>query len=347
MLSLMEAGGVAFLIALFATPFVIRFLRARRFGQRIREDAPATHQKKEGVPTMGGVVIVGAATIGYFMGHVGTSIGFSRSGLLVVATTLASMGVGLLDDVISIRNARNLGLNKRAKFGLQVSIATAFSLAAVYWVHTATTLSFTRLNFPGWQLGVMGWSVLATFMLVSTSNAVNLTDGLDGLAAGSSTFGFGVLAIIGYWQFRHSFRHDLYHLPSSLDLGLVAVALVGGCLGFLWWNAAPAKIIMGDTGSLAIGTALAALAALMNLDLLLVVIGGLFVVETLSVMIQVISFRVFGRRVFRMAPIHHHFELRGWPETTIIIRFWILAGLLAALGLGIFYGDFVKIAQVI
>ncbi len=158
---------------------------------------------------------------------------------------------------------------------------------------------------------------------------MNLTDGLDGLAAGSSTFCFACLAIIGYWQYRH---FGIYRVPDALDLALAAVALAGACLGFLWWNAAPAKIFMGDTGSLSIGSGLAALCLLMNLDLLLVVIGGLFVIVTLSVVIQIVSFRVFHRRVFRMAPLHHHFELLGWPETTVIVRFWILAGLFAALG---------------
>jgi phospho-N-acetylmuramoyl-pentapeptide-transferase len=343
----MEAGGVSFLLALFTTPLLIRYLRARQFGQRIREDGPQAHLVKEGTPTMGGIVIVGAAMLGYLVGHIGTSVSFSRAGILAASVTLASSLVGFADDIISIRNARNLGLNKRAKFICQLVIAITFAVLAVEWVKTSTTLSFTRFDFPGWELGAIGWGVLAVVMLVGSSNAVNLTDGLDGLAAGSSTFCFGVLAIIGYWQFRHSFTQNLYRLPSALDLALVAVALVGGCLGFLWWNAAPAKIMMGDTGSLAIGTGLAALCALMNLDILLVVIGGLFVVETASVILQVFSFRVLGRRIFKMAPIHHHFELKGWPETTVIIRFWILAGLLAALGLGIFYGDFVKIAKVV
>jgi len=153
-----------------------------------------------------------------------------------------------------------------------------------------------------------------------------------------------VLAIIGYWQFRH---FSIYHLHAALDLGLVGVGLVGACLGFLWWNAAPARIIMGDTGSLAIGTGLGALCLLMTLDLLLPVIGGLFVAETASVIMQVISFRLFGRRIFRIAPFHHHLEMHDWPEFTIIVRLWIVAGLLAMLGLGIFYGDFLKIAKVV
>jgi len=340
----MESGGVGFLCALLLTPLWIRYLRARSFGQQIREDGPATHQHKAGTPTMGGVVIVFAAVLGYVIGHVGTSINFSRAGVLAVLVIVASGLLGFIDDYLAIRNERNLGLNKRGKLAGQLIIAGVFALLALTWVHTSTDLSFTRLSLPGWNLTSAGWFFLAAFVVIATSNAVNLTDGLDGLAAGSGTFCFGVLAIIGYWQFRH---FAIYHLHSSLDLGLVAVGLVGACLGFLWWNAAPARIIMGDTGSLAVGTGLGALCLLMNLDLLLPIIGGLFVAETMSVILQVLTFRLFGRRIFRMAPFHHHFELRGWPETTVIIRFWILAGLLAMLGLGIFYGDFLKIAKVV
>jgi phospho-N-acetylmuramoyl-pentapeptide-transferase len=292
---------------------------------------------------MGGVIIVLAAVLGYVMGHVGTSIDFTRAGVLAVLVIVASGLLGFVDDYLAIRNERNLGLNKRGKFVGQLVIAGVFAVLALSWVHTSTALSFTRFSLPGWNLTAAGWFFLAAFVIIATSNAVNLTDGLDGLAAGSATFCFGVLAIIGYWQFRH---FAIYRLHSSLDLGLVAVGLVGACLGFLWWNAAPARIIMGDTGSLSIGTGLGALCLLMNLDLLLVVIGGLFVAETASVILQVLSFRLFGRRIFRMAPFHHHFELRGWPETTVLIRFWILAGLLAMLGLGIFYGDFLKIGKV-
>jgi len=344
MLSLMESGGVGFLCALLLTPLWMRFLSARSLGQQIREDGPSTHQHKAGTPTMGGVIIVLAAVLGYVMGHVGTSINFTRAGVLAVLVIVASGLLGFVDDYLAIRNERNLGLNKRGKFVGQLVIAGVFAVLALSWVHTSTDLSFTRLSLPGWDLTAAGWFLLAAFVIIATSNAVNLTYGLDGLAAGSATFCFGVLAIIGYWQFRH---FAIYRLHSSLDLGLVAVGLVGACLGFLWWNAAPARIIMGDTGSLSIGTGLGALCLLMNLDLLLVVIGGLFVAETASVILQVLSFRLFGRRVFRMAPFHHHFELRGWPETTVLIRFWILAGLLAMLGLGIFYGDFLKIAKVV
>lgn len=344
MLSLMEAGGVGFLCALLLTPLWIKFLRARSLGQQIRDDLSSTHLHKAGTPTMGGVVIVFAGLLGYVMGHVGTAVQFTRAGVLASLVTVASALLGIADDYIAIRNARNLGLNKRGKFLGQFLIASVFAVLALRWVHTSTDLSFTRFSLPGWNLTGAGWFVLSVFVVIATSNAVNLTDGLDGLAAGSATFSFGVLSIIGYWQFRH---FSIYHLHSSLDLGLVAVALVGACLGFLWWNAAPARIIMGDTGSLAIGTALGALCLLMNLDLLLIVIGGLFVAETASVILQVLSFRLFGRRIFRMAPFHHHFHMGGWPETTIIVRFWIIAGLLAMLGLGMFYGDFLKIAKVV
>lgn len=340
----MEAGSVGFLCALLLTPLWIRFQRKHSLGQQIREDGPSSHLVKAGTPTMGGVVIVVSAVLGYMMGHVGTYIVFTRSGILAASVIVASGLLGFVDDYLGIRNARNLGLNKRGKLAGQLLVAIAFAALSVDWVHTSTRLSFTRFSWPGWNLSAGGWMLLAIVVIIATSNAVNLTDGLDGLAAGSATMGFSVLAIIGYWQFRH---FPIYHLHSALDLGLVAVGLVGACLGFLWWNAPPASIMMGDTGSLAIGTGLGALALLMNLDLLLIVIGGLFVTETASVILQVVSFRVFGRRVFRMAPFHHHFELKGWPETIVIIRFWILAGLLAALGLGIFYGDFLKIAKVV
>lgn len=343
MLSLMESGGVAFLVSLLLTPFWIRFLTLRSLGQHIQEEV-SSHHHKAGTPTMGGVIIVFAAVLGYLMGHVGTAIDFSRAGVLCVAVIVASGLLGFADDYVAIRNARNLGLSPRGKLIGQLVIAGLFAVLALAWVHTSTDLSFTRFSLPGWNLTAVGWFLLASFVIIATSNAVNLTDGLDGLAAGSATFCFGVLSIIGYWQFRH---FDIYRLHAALDLGLVAVALVGACLGFLWWNAAPARIFMGDTGSLAVGTGLGALCLLMNLDLLLVIIGGLFVAETASVILQVLSFRIFGRRIFRIAPFHYHFELGGWPETTVIIRFWILAGLLAMLGLGIFYGDFLKIAKVV
>jgi phospho-N-acetylmuramoyl-pentapeptide-transferase len=343
MISLMTSGGVALWVAVLTTPVLIRWLVKNNIGQQIREDGPQVHIAKAGTPTMGGIGIVAAVIIGYLCAHAVPGVHFSPSGTLVMGAILGAGLIGFADDWIKVRNRRSLGLNKRAKFGAQIGLGLAFSLLAVYWAHASTTLSFTRYNSIGLHMGTALWVIWATVVIAAAANAVNLTDGLDGLAAGSSTFCFACLAIIGYWQYRH---FVIYRVPDALDLALASVALAGACLGFLWWNAAPAKIFMGDTGSLAIGSGLAALCLMMNLDLLLVVIGGLFVIITLSVVIQVISFRVFHRRVFRMAPLHHHFELMGWPETTVIVRFWILAGLFAALGLGIFYGDFLSVGKV-
>jgi phospho-N-acetylmuramoyl-pentapeptide-transferase len=344
-LSLMESGGIAFWIAILGTPLVIRWALRREMGQHIREEGPASHHVKAGTPTMGGIAIIGAVVLGFFLGHIGREVRFSRTGYLVMGAVVAFGLIGFIDDWIKVRHRRSLGLNKRAKFAAQLVAGFAFAWLAVHWAHTSTALSFTRLNTPGIPLGEVGWIFFAVFVLVGTSNAVNLTDGLDGLAAGSATFCFSVLSIMGYWIFRHV---SIYHvLPASaIDMALAAVALAGACLGFLWWNAAPAKIIMGDTGSLAIGSGLAALCLLLNLDLLLPIIGGLFVFEALSVIIQVVGYRTSGRRVFRMAPFHHHFELLGWPETTVMVRLWILGGLFAALGLGIFYGEFLTVAKV-
>ena len=344
MLGLLVSGSVALWVAILFTPILIRYFRNRQIGQHIREDGPATHVVKAGTPTMGGIAIVAAVVLGYVIGHAGTEIRFSRTGYLTVGVVVAFGVIGYVDDYIKVHHRRSLGLNKRAKAAGQLVCALGFAVLAVHWAHTSTALSFTRYEAIGFDLGQVGWIVFAVLVMVGSSNAVNITDGVDGLAAGAGTFCFAVLSIMGYWIFRHV---AIYHvLPASaIDLSLVAVALAGACIGFLWWNAAPAKIIMGDTGSLAIGAGLAALCLLLDLDLLLLVIGGLFVMETVSVILQVISFRVFGRRIFRMAPIHHHFELGGWPETTVIVRFWILGGLFCALGLGIFYGDFLTVAK--
>jgi len=343
-LGLLVSGGVALWTAILVTPFLIRYFQSRQMGQHIREDGPASHSVKAGTPTMGGIAIVGSVVFGYAIGHVGTEIRFSRTGYLVVGAVVAFGLIGYLDDYIKVHRRRSLGLNKRAKSGAQLACALVFALLAVNWAHTSTALSFTRSEAIGIDMGPVLWVIFAVLVMVGASNAVNITDGVDGLAAGSGTFCFAVLSIMGYWIFRHE---RIYHvLPAhAIDLAVVSVALAGACIGFLWWNAAPAKIIMGDTGSLAIGAGLAAICLLLNLELLLLVVGGLFVMETVSVIMQIISFRVFHRRIFRMAPIHHHFELAGWPETTVIVRFWILGGLFCALGLGIFYGDFLTVSR--
>jgi phospho-N-acetylmuramoyl-pentapeptide-transferase len=337
MTELLLAGGMALLVSMLATPLLINWLQARGIGQQIREDGPQRHLTKAGTPTMGGVAIIGAGVAGYLFEHIeGT---FTTRGLAAVVAVCASAGLGLIDDWIKVNRQRSLGLNKRAKVAGQFLIAVTFAVVCVTWLKVDTHLSFTRYNSTGIDLGRVGWVLFAVVVIVGCSNAVNLTDGLDGLAAGSSIFSLAAFTVIGFYQLRH---FAIYRNPAPLDEAALAAAMIGACAGFLWFNAAPARIFMGDTGSLGIGTAIATLALLENVDLLLLIIGGLFVVETLSVIIQVASFRLFRRRVFRMAPIHHHFELIGWPETTVIIRFWILAGLCTALALGSFYADFLS-----
>jgi phospho-N-acetylmuramoyl-pentapeptide-transferase len=347
-IALFVSAAISLLVALIATPLFIRWLRGRGFGQPIQEDGPQGHFTKAGTPTMGGLVIVGASVLGWLAGHLrAASAGhlritavFTTSGVVVEGTIIAAGLVGLVDDYLKVRHNRNLGLNKRTKFAGQFVVAVAFAVLAVTYAHVHTEISFLRLGDLGWHINRVEWVIFAILVIVGSCNAVNLTDGLDGLAAGSASFAFATLVIIGFWAFRHP---TIYKIDHPLDLTLVAASLVGGCAGFLWWNAAPAAIFMGDVGSLAIGAGLAAMCLTMNLDLLLPIIGGLYVIETVSVMVQVASFRLFHRRVFRMAPIHHHFELKGWPETTVIVRFWILAAMCTALALGFFYADFIAI----
>jgi phospho-N-acetylmuramoyl-pentapeptide-transferase len=335
--TLLFAAGVSLFVSLFGTKFLIGALTRRQIGQPIREDGPEGHTTKAGTPTMGGAAIVAGAVVGYLASDLSNSRIITRSGLLVMLIVVGAGFVGLLDDWIKVTRARNLGLTSRTKFAGLLIVAVAFAVLAVNHTPVSTDLSFTRAGALV-DLGQIGWSVWAVLLIVATTNAVNLTDGLDGLAGGASVLAFSAFIVIGFWGFRHPFQ---YGVPHALDLAVVAACMTGACVGFLWWNASPAQIFMGDTGSLAIGGALAGLALMNNTSLLLAVVGGLFVVETLSVIIQVASFQLFGRRVFRMAPIHHHFELRGWPETTVIIRFWILSGICTAVGLGLYYADFI------
>ncbi|HWE56142.1 MAG TPA: phospho-N-acetylmuramoyl-pentapeptide-transferase [Acidimicrobiales bacterium] len=337
MTDLLLAGGVAMVLAMVTTPLLINWLHNRGIGQQIREDGPERHLTKAGTPTMGGVTLIGSAVAGWLVSHVQAT--FTTRGIVALLTVCAAAFIGLADDWIKVHRQRSLGLNARAKAGGQLAVALVFAIVSVTWLKVDTHLSFTRYNSIGINLGKVGWVIFAVIVIVGCANAVNLTDGLDGLAAGSSTFAFAAFTVIGFYQFRH---FGLYRNPAPLDEAAMATALIGGCAGFLWFNAAPARIFMGDTGSLGLGTAMAVIALLENVDLLLPIIGGLFVLETLSVISQVASFRLFRRRIFRMAPIHHHFELAGWPETTVIIRFWILAGLFTALALGAFYADFLN-----
>jgi phospho-N-acetylmuramoyl-pentapeptide-transferase len=342
-IALLIAAGVAFTIALLGTPLLIRVLQAREIGQLIRDDGPFTHlhAAKAGTPTMGGIALIGAALIGYAVAHVRTEqLKFARTGLTLIFLVAGLALVGFIDDYLGVRARRNLGLRKRGKTAGQLLVGSGFGLLALNYVHASTHLSFTRdLNL---DLGSGLWFVVAVVVIVGSANGVNLTDGMDGLAAGSATLVFAAFTVIAFWEFRH---FGIYHVGSAgaIDLAVVAASLMGACGGFLYWNAAPARIFMGDTGSMAIGGALAGLALLSKTLLLLPILGGLYVIETLSVIAQVISFRGFGRRVLRMAPIHHHFEVIGWPEFTVIVRFWLFAGVCVALALGLFYADYINI----
>ena len=337
MISLLVAVTVSTLVSVLGTPFVIRYFRRHGIGQQIREDGPEGHFTKAGTPTMGGVMIVAGGIAGYSVAHIRDETIFTKGGLLVVLLIIGGAVVGGLDDFLKVSRERSLGLNKLAKSSGQLVLAAAFAWLAYNVAKVPTRISFVRQDGFNVDPGVVGWTVFVVLLVIGASNAVNLTDGLDGLAAGSSAFAFSAFALIAFWQLRHV---PVYQVPQALDLAILSVAMLGGCVGFLWWNAAPARIFMGDTGSLAIGAGLAGLALFTRTPLLLPLVGGLFVAETLSVIIQVFSFRVFRRRVFKMAPIHHHFEQKGWPETTVIIRFWLIAGALTAITLGVFYYDY-------
>lgn len=357
MRAVLIAAAVSLLGGLFGTPLYIRFLVKRGYGQFIRDDGPTSHHTKRGTPTMGGVVIIGAALLAYACAHLFTLRPPTVSGLLVLFLMTGLGIVGFLDDFIKITKQRSLGLRPGAKLFGQSVVAIAFAVLATRFENSAGVtpasyrVSFIRdigwldLAFAGATVGLLLFVVWAYIMIAATSNGVNLTDGLDGLATGASVMVSGAFVLIGIWQSNNacSFKPgpQCYTVRDPRDLAVVAACLMGACFGFLWWNASPAKIFMGDTGSLALGGALAGLAILTRTELLLILLGGLFVLIELSVVIQVGFFKLTGRRVFRMAPLQHHFELVGWGEVTIVIRFWIIAGLFVGLGLGVFYAEWV------
>ncbi len=345
MKTILVTAGVSLILALFGTPLAIRVFTKRGYGQLIREEGPAAHATKRGTPTMGGTVIVIAALIGYFVGHEATSDPMSASGLLVLMLMTGLGFVGFIDDFIKIYKQTSLGLRSGAKLAGQAVIGALFALLVLRYPDgydlTPADAHLSFLRDLGPSIGVAPFVLWIMFMIAGTSNAVNLTDGLDGLATGSATLVLAAYVLIANWQLRNdctvSLAPHCYAVRDPLDLAVVAAAVLGACFGFLWWNAPPARIFMGDTGSLALGGVLAGLAVTTKTQLLLGILGGLFVVIALSVIVQVGSFKMTGKRVLRMAPLQHHFELIGWAETTIVIRFWLISGLFIALGLGIFY----------
>ncbi len=345
MINLLVGSSVGFALSIVLTFYGIKLLRRLNIGDFVQEEIQSAHGHKLGTPTMGGLLFVSAAVVAYLFSHVrinlsGTSIlefkSIPTGGLLGLVALLGMAFIGFLDDLKKTRQRRSLGLGKAAKFGGQIAVAALFVWGAQR-AEVITELSFARPL--GIELGVL-FTVLVLVMLTGAANGANLADGMDGLAGGSAVLMFGAYIVIAFWQVRHP---DIYSAVDPLALATLAAAMAGALLGFLWWNAPPAKIFMGDVGSHAIGGLLAALAVLTNTQLLLVLIGGLFVAETLSVIIQVVSFKTTGRRVFRMAPFHFHFSLAGWQEPTVVIRFWILAGIGVTLGLGLFYADFLSL----
>ncbi len=317
MIKILAATLVALVIALLAGPRFIRWLQKRGIGQNIRDVGPERHNAKQGTPTMGGVLILVAALIPYLI--------FAHknwASLVVIILTYGSGAIGFADDMLKQRRQRSLGLSARVKLMLQVPlVAVACYLALRYG--GADSKLMVPLIRQGLEIGAL-YYIFAFLLISGFSNAVNLTDGLDGLAAGTVAVAMFAYAGIAF-------------LRGETDLAILASCLTGACVGFMWYNSHPAEVFMGDTGSLALGAGLAAMAVATEMELLLILIGGIFVVEAVSVIIQVFSFRVFHRRVFLMTPIHHHFELRGWSETKIIVRFWIIAAILAGAGFTLYY----------
>lgn len=358
MSTLLLAGAISMFFSLFLTPVFIRLFRKVGWGQFIRDDGPQEHHSKKGTPTMGGIVVILGVVISYFAAVLLTGSTIELSPLLLLFLMVGLGLVGFIDDFIKTHRQRSLGLNGWWKIAGQIVVAVVFAALALSFpdenglTPASTHLSFIRdLNFDFMSFGaVLGFFLFALWVIImvtSTSNAVNVADGLDGLASGASIFVIGSFVFINFWQFNQScFRSTIdqdvlykcYEVRDPLDLAVVAAAIVGGLIGFLWWNTSPAQIFMGDTGSLALGGTLAGMAILSQTELLLPILAGMFVMDTGSVIVQRAYFKLTkGKRIFLMSPIHHHFELKGWAEITVVVRFWIIAGLFVAAGVGSFY----------
>jgi phospho-N-acetylmuramoyl-pentapeptide-transferase len=345
MTALFIAGALAMVISLIATRVTIRIFGRIGRGQPIlgKEDRGPEHQHKAGTPTMGGIAILGSAVLAYLLTHLREGVVFSDQVLIMIVGIAVLAFLGFLDDFVKVRRARNRGIFWKTKGWLVLGVSAAIALWLGLATNVKTTLSFTRWDYPGWELPLWLWVIWATVIIFATTHAVNVTDGLDGLAAGTSLFGFIAFTVIAFWGFRNP---DIYEIVNPLDLAVLAVALAGACAGFLWWNAAPARIFMGDVGALGIGASLGMLAVTSNTQLLLPIIAGLQVMEIGSVALQMGTYRLSGRtrRLFKIAPIHHHFELIGWPETTVIIRFWVISGICVAAALALYYADWLTAA---
>ena len=359
MRALLTAGAVSMAFTLFLTPAFIWLFRKWNWGQFIRDDGPKSHHTKRGTPTMGGVVIILASLIGYFFGKFINGETPSVSALLVILVMVGLGIVGFIDDFIKTHKQRSLGLGGWAKIFGQALVALVFAYFAFGFPNedgiTPASTQISVIRDSGFDLMMFGTIVgsillvLWVFLLISaTSNGVNIADGLDGLAIGASIMAIGAYAVIGFWQFNQSCGRVIetiascYEVRDPLDLAVIAAAITGAGIGFLWWNTTPAQIIMGDTGAMSLGGALAALAILSRTEILLVLIGGLFVIVTGSVILQRAYFKITkGKRIFLMSPLHHHVELKGWAEITVVVRFWIISGLAVLSGIGLFYLEWI------
>lgn len=350
MRQILIAGAFALVCALFGTRILIRILAGKGYGQIIRDDGPSSHHIKRGTPTMGGIIFILAAVLGYFAAHLISGTDVTVSALLVMGLVISLGFIGFLDDWLKVSKQNSRGLPGRFKLLGQAIFAAIFGYLGLQFVDadslTPISQYLSGVRETTIYLGSAFVIIWIVIMVMSASNGVNLTDGLDGLATGASIMTFLAFVLIGVWEFGQSCALNAasgcYAVRDPLDLAVLAAAFAGGCTGFLWWNTAPAKIFMGDTGSLALGGAIAGLAATLRVELLLIPLGGLFVIITMSVLIQTVYFKISGgKRVFKMAPLHHHFELIGWEQITIVIRFWIIAGLSVAAGLGLFYAQWV------
>ena len=356
MIALLIAGAFSMLYSLLLTPVFIRIFNRLRWGQPIRVDGPKEHEVKRGTPTMGGIIFLSGSVLAYFVGKLLMGEDPSPSALLVIFMALGAGLVGFIDDYMKTRKQNSAGLGGWAKIVGQIVIAVTFALLGLQFANengvtpASTQISIFRdlpVDFMalGTVAGVLVFVVWVMIITTATTNAVNVTDGLDGLATGAAIFAFGAYFIIGFWKSAQNCAATAgelgcYIVRDPMDLAVISVAFLGGLAGFLWWNTNPAQVFMGDTGSMAIGGAIAALAMLTRTELLLLLIGGLFIVETGSVILQRIYFKVTkGKRIFRMSPIHHHFELKGWAENTVVVRFWLVAGLFVIVGIGAVYAE--------
>jgi len=343
--ALFIGGVLAFVLALIGTRVTIRIFSRMGRGQPIlgKEDRGPEHEHKAGTPTMGGVAILAAAILAYVLTHFRRGVVFSDQALIMILGIVLLAALGFLDDYVKVHRARNRGIFWKTKGWLVLFVSAGIATWLALGTGVKTTLSFTRWDYPGWNMPVWLWVIWATLIIFATTHAVNVTDGLDGLAGGTGLFGFIAFTVIAFWGFRNP---EIYQIVNPLDLAVLAVAFAGACAGFLWWNAAPARIFMGDVGALGLGAALGLFALTTNTQLLLPIIAGLQVMEIGSVALQMGVFRLSGRtrRLFRISPIHHHFEMVGWPETTVIIRFWVISGICVAAALGFYYTDWLSAA---